>query len=105
MPKVLFVLKRRDGFNPVEHADLSLQCGLYNSISYVNDMLISMDIESQIKICIDNNCINGHVYNFKPTHVIIEALWVVPEKIKLLQSMYPKIIWIIRLHSAMPFLE
>lgn len=104
MPKVLFVLKRRDGFNPVEHADLSLQCGLYNSISYVNDMLISMDIESQIKICIDNNCINGYVYNFKPTHVIIEALWVVPEKIKLLQSMYPKIIWIIRLHSAMPFL-
>jgi hypothetical protein len=104
MPKILFVLKRRDGFDPIVHTDLSLQCGLYNSISYVNDMLISMDIESQIKICIDNNCINGHVYNFKPTHVIIEALWVVPDKIELLQSMYPKIIWIIRLHSAMPFL-
>ena len=104
MHKILFVLKRRDGFNPVEHSDLSLQSGLYNSISYVNDMLISIDIDSKIKICIDNNCINGHVYNFKPTHVIIEALWVVPEKIKLLQSMYPKIIWIIRLHSAMPFL-
>jgi hypothetical protein len=104
MPKILFVLKRRDGFDPIVHTDPSLQCGLYNSISYVNDMLISMDIESQIKICVDNNCINGHVYNFKPTHVIIEALWVIPDKIKLLQSMYPKIIWIIRLHSAMPFL-
>lgn len=104
MPKILFILKRRDGFNPVEHTDLSLQCGLYNSVSYVNDMLNSIDIESEIKICIDNNCINGHVYNLKPTHVIIEALWVVPEKIKFLQSMYPKIIWIIRLHSAIPFL-
>ena len=104
MPKVLFILKRRDGFNPIEHTDLSLQCGLYNSISYVNDMLVSLGIESQISLCVDNNCINGYVYNYKPTHVIIEALWVIPDKIKLLQSMYPEIIWIIRLHSAVPFL-
>jgi hypothetical protein len=66
-------------------------------------MLLSQNIESQISICIDNNCINGYIYKFKPTHVIIEALWVVPEKIKLLQSMYPDLIFIIRLHSAIPF--
>ena len=103
MSKVLFVLKRRDGFDPIKHSEISMQCGLYNSISYVHEMLISNGIESQLSICIDNNCINGFVYRFKPTHVIIEALWVVPEKIKLLQSMYPSIIWIIRLHSGMPF--
>lgn len=105
MKKVLFVLKRRDGYDPVKHNTESLQSGLYNSISYVRDMLIESNIPSQISICIDNNCINGFVYNYKPTHVIIEALWVVPEKIKLLQSMYPNIIWIIRLHSAIPFLS
>ena len=103
MTKVLFVIKRRDAFDPIKHAETSMQCGLYNSISYVHNMLLSQGIESQLSICIDNNCINGFVYRFKPTHVIVEALWVVPEKIKLLQSMYPSIIWIIRLHSGMPF--
>ena len=103
MTKVLFVLKRRENFDPVKHNEISLQCGLYNSIFYVHNMLLSQNIESQISICIDNNCINGYIYKFKPTHVIIEALWVVPEKIKLLQSMYPEIKWIVRLHSAIPF--
>ena len=103
MNKVLFVVKRRDGFDQIKHCETSMQCGLYNSISYVHTMLLSQGVESQLSICIDNNCINGFVYKFKPTHVIVEALWVVPEKIILLQSMYPSIIWIIRLHSAMPF--
>jgi len=103
MKKILFVLKRRDNFDPIKHADISLQCGLYNSIYYVHNMLLSQGFESQISICIDNNCINGFIYKFKPDFVIIEALWVVPEKVKLLQSMYPKIIWIIRLHSGIPF--
>ncbi len=103
MTKVLFVIKRREDFDPIKHSEISMQCGLYNSISYVHNMLLSQGIESQLSMCIDNNCINGFVYKFKPTHVIIEALWVVPEKIKLLQSMYPSIVWIIRLHSAIPF--
>uniref|UniRef100_A0A6C0E220 Glycosyl transferase family 1 domain-containing protein n=1 Tax=viral metagenome TaxID=1070528 RepID=A0A6C0E220_9ZZZZ len=103
MSRVLFVLKRRENYDPIKHIDISLQCGLYNSIYYVHNMLLSQNIESQISICIDNNCINGLIVKFKPTHVIVEALWVVPEKIKLLQSMYPNIKWIIRLHSAIPF--
>lgn len=103
MSRILFVLKRRENFDPVKHDKISLQCGLYNSIYYVHSMLLSSNIQSQLSICIDNNCINGYVFNFKPTHVIIEALWVVPDKIKLLQSMYPNIIWIVRLHSAIPF--
>jgi hypothetical protein len=105
MMKTLFVLKRREDFDPKIHIELSQQCGLYNSILYVNNMLINQGYESQVSICIDNNCINGFIYKFKPTHVIVEAWWVVPSKIKLLQSMYPRIKWIIRLHSAIPFLS
>lgn len=101
--KILFVLKRRDNFDPIKHADISLQCGLYNSISYVHNMLITQGYNSQISICIDNNCINGFIYKFQPDFVIIEALWVIPDKVKLLQSMYPKITWIVRLHSGIPF--
>lgn len=105
MSRILFVLKRREDFDPIKHNEISKQCGLYNSIDYVHNMLISQGYDSQLSICIDNNCINGYIYKFKPTHVIIEALWVVPEKIRLLQSMYPEIKWIIRLHSAIPFLS
>jgi len=105
MPRILFVLKRREDYDPVKHVEISKQCGLYNSIDYVHNMLISQGYDSQLSICIDNNCINGYIYKFKPTHVIIEALWVVPDKIRLLQSMYPGIKWIVRLHSAIPFLS
>jgi hypothetical protein len=105
MSRILFVLKRREDFDPSKHIEISQQCGLYNSISYVHNMLLDQGYQSQLSICIDNNCINGFIYKFKPTHVIVEALWVVPSKIKLLQSMYPHIKWIIRLHSAIPFLS
>jgi hypothetical protein len=105
MSRILFVLKRREDYDPVKHSEISKQCGLFNSIDYVHNMLLSQGYDSQLSICIDNNCINGYVYKFKPTHVIIEALWVVPDKIRLLQSMYPNIKWIVRLHSAIPFLS
>ena len=105
MPRILFVLKRRQDYDPIKHSEISKQCGLFNSIDYVHNMLLSQGYDSQLSICIDNNCINGYVYKFKPTHVIIEALWVVPDKIRLLQSMYPSIKWIVRLHSAIPFLS
>lgn len=105
MSRILFVLKRREDYDPVKHLETSKQCGLFNSIDYVHNMLLSKGYDSQLSICVDNNCINGYVYKFKPTHVIIEALWVVPDKIRLLQSMYPNIKWIVRLHSAIPFLS
>ena len=44
------------------------------------------------------------VTKHKPTHVIIEALWVVPTKFYILQKLHPNVKWIIRLHSELPFL-
>ena len=81
-----------------------MESGVYNASLYLHDMLQTQNIESQISMCIDNNCIEKYVFNYRPTHVMIEALWVVPEKVKLLQSLYPNIIWIIRYHSEMPFI-
>lgn len=103
--KVLFILKRRENFDPLKHETESLKCCLFNSISYVNDMLISLGLESNIEIAIDNNCIDRLVTKHKPTHVIIEALWVVPEKFEILKKLHPTVVWIIRLHSAIPFLS
>jgi hypothetical protein len=81
-----------------------MSTGLFNSASFMNDMLNDVNIESKISVVVDNNCIDREVSDFKPTHVIIEALWVTPQKFHTLCRLHPKVKWIIRLHSEMPFL-
>lgn len=112
--KVLFILKCRGlsyekNDNTIEIDNLQnnycLSSGLLNSASFVNDMLNNIGIESNIVQVIDNNCIDKYVTKYKPTHVIIEALWVVPEKFNILRKLHPRVKWIIRLHSEFPFLS
>jgi len=102
--KVLFILKRREDYNLVKHSPQGLSTGLFNSASFMNNMLISAGVESNIEVAIDNNCIDRLVTKHKPTHVIIEALWVTPSKFSVLTRLHPTVKWIIRLHSEMPFM-
>lgn len=103
--KILFLLKRREDYNHVLHSShLGLSTGLFNSASFMNDMLNDAGVESHLEVVIDNNCIDREVTKHKPTHVIIEALWVVPTKFYILQKLHPNVKWIIRLHSELPFL-
>ena len=104
MSRVLFILKRREDYSAVTHSHIGLSTGLYNSASFVNNMLTDLDIESVLEVAIDNNCIDCLVTKHRPTHVIIEALWVVPSKFVVLQRLHPEVTWIIRLHSEMPFI-
>jgi hypothetical protein len=104
MKKVLFILKRKDNFNAVVDSHIGVSTGLYNSASFVNKMLQDAGIESNMEIAIDNNCIDRLVTKHRPTHVIIEALWVVPSKFDILCRLHPNVTWIIRLHSEMPFM-
>jgi len=104
MSRVLFILKRREDYHAITHSHIGLSTGLYNSANFMNDMLQANGIESNIEIAIDNNCIDRLVNKHKPTHVIIEALWVVPTKFVILQKLHPNVTWIIRLHSEMPFM-
>ena len=97
MSNVLFILKRREDYQAELHSHIGLSTGLYNSASFVNDMLNDLGIDSELELAIDNNCIDSLVTKHRPDYCIIEALWVVPSKIKLLQSMYPNIKWIIPL--------
>lgn len=71
----------------------------------MNDMLYNFGVKSKISVVVDNNEIDKEVANFKPTHVIIEALWVVPSKFMVLTKLHPKVKWVIRLHSEVPFLS
>ena len=104
MSKVLFILKRREDYSAQVHSHIGLSTGLYNSAKFMNDMLNDAGIQSDLGVAIDNNCIDRLVTLYKPTHVIIEALWVVPPKFSVLQKLHPNVKWIIRLHSEMPFM-
>ena len=103
-PRVIFILKRREDYNAITHSHIGLSTGLYNSANFMNEMLNSMHIESKLVVVPDNNHIDREVTKHKPTHVIIEALWVVPQKFNILKKLHPKVKWIIRLHSEMPFM-
>jgi hypothetical protein len=82
----------------------TLHSGLFNSATFVNDMLNKSGVESYLVQVDDNNAIDKEVSRYNPTHVIIEALWVVPEKFDVLHKLHPKVTWIVRLHSEMPFI-
>jgi len=105
MNKLLFILKRREDYSYTLHSShIGLSTGLYNSASFVVDMLNKNGIPSKIEVVIDNNDIDRVVNAYKPTHVIIESLWVTPAKFAVLTKLHPKVQWIIRLHSEIPFL-
>lgn len=79
--------------------------GLFNSSRMLSEMLNKQSgIESKIVKVIDSNYINAEIYKYKPTIVVLEALWVPVYKLELLQKMYPSIKWIVRIHSEIPFL-
>jgi hypothetical protein len=99
LPRVLFVIKERKVYG------IKSACyGLVNSCQFVANALKKEGIEAKVVQVVDNNGIDREVYNYKPTHCFIEALWVVPSKFKELAPLHPKVKWIIRLHSMVPFL-
>lgn len=102
LPKVLFILKLRNQYGDTK--TLLKHSGLFNSATFVHEMLLNNGYESNLVQVVDNNEIDKMVTMHKPDVVIIEALWVVPEKFEVLRKLHPKVKWIVRLHSELPFL-
>jgi hypothetical protein len=105
MIDVLFICKKRqlvDG-EPGCYA-VNTASGLRNSVSFVAGMLRSMGVKTVAVDVHDNNCIDREVTKWRPKQVIIEALWVVPEKFHILKRLHPTVTWTVRLHSETPFL-
>lgn len=106
----LFITKLRQVYSDTCPEPLT-SSGLYNSARFVSEMLNGFEIPSHVVQVVDNNCIDreltkyaqrkGHV----PTHVFIEALWVVPSKFHVLTVLYPNTKWVVRIHSDAPFLS
>ena len=113
--KILFILKRRtltsDENETLFHQGdnrpyfkYCMSSGLRNSAKFVVDMLNENGVEASLVEVVDNNDIDREVTKYKPTHVIIEAYWVVPDKFDVLSKLHPNVKWIIRNHSELPFL-
>ena len=79
--------------------------GLGNSVKFIVDMLKGLGIEADRVEVTDNNDIDREVTKFRPTDCFIEAFWVVPEKFDILRKLHPSVRWIVREHSATPFLS
>ena len=103
-PRVLFVLKLRQHYGDDTGKRLLKSAGLLNSATFVHEMLLRNGYESKLVQVVDNNAIDREVTLFKPDIVIIEALWVVPDKFDVLHRLHPNVKWIVRLHSNLPFL-
>ena len=100
--KLLFVLKKGSGYGPYSYCRAS---GLFNSALFVVNMLNAAGVDTALVSVTDNNDIDREVARNKPDVVLIEALWVVPEKFDILKKLHPSVRWIVRLHSDIPFLS
>ena len=95
--RILFICKIRNTF-------YGPSFGLINSCRFISNGLNSQHIESKVVSVIDNSNIDKEVSDYKPTHVFIEALWVVPSKFEELIPLHPTVKWYVRIHSKIPFL-
>ena len=102
--RVLFILKKRT-FNYGEYTHNNGVSGMFHSVRFMHKMLTDLGVTCEFVEVTDNNDIDREVFAFKPTCVIIEGLWVVPEKFDVLQKLHPKVEWIVRIHSNIPFLS
>ena len=102
--RVLFILKKRQEYSNKTYAGHYFSSGLYWSAKFVADMLDELGYIVRLVEVTDNNDIDREVTKFQPDVVIIEALWVVPEKFDVLKALHPAVRWIVRIHSNIPFL-
>lgn len=101
---VLFILKDRDHYWGQPNSSHYNSSGLLNSARFIKDMLVKDGVKASLVQVHDGNNIDKEVHAFKPSIVVLEAIWCPPYKIKQLVKLYPKIKWIVRNHSELPFL-
>lgn len=101
--KVLFLVKDR---NPYGNS-YSPPFGLLYSARFVATMLEAHKFHTKVVQVTDGNSIDKEVTNFNADVVVIEALWVTPEKLDELLGLarHKHRRWVVRLHSKPSFLS
>jgi hypothetical protein len=103
MKKVLFLVKNRNS----DGGPYSPPFGLLYSAKFVAALLRKHNYHAKVAHVLDGNSIDKIVTSFDPDVVIIEALWVTPEKIRELLDLkrHEHRKWVVRLHSKPAFLS
>lgn len=96
---IVFILKER-----IANYGVHLSSGLANSIEMLVKMLRSNSIDAIAHEVFDGNGIDRLVTLCRPRAAVLEALWVTPAKLAQLAALHPKITWVVRIHSNLPFL-
>jgi hypothetical protein len=104
--RVLFILKHPDYItDPPRSYSEEFNTGLQASARMVGEMLEKkFGYETELKYIRTNDQIINEVVTFSPKTVVIEAYWISPSTFNTLTQRFPNIRWIVRNHSATPFL-
>ncbi len=102
-PNILFLLKKNSLYgNPNAPTSKS---GLFNSATITAIRLQENGLAyTDVHTVVDGNSIDKELYDNKPDIAVIEAIWVTPEKLAQVQKLHPRVKFIVRIHSEIPFL-
>jgi hypothetical protein len=99
--RILILTKKNSEYG----TEVNFKSGLNNTANFLAEELNqNLGVTTYFTTCVDGNGVDKEIHDFKPTHVILEAIWVTPEKLTELQSLYPKVIFTVRVHSKVTFL-
>jgi len=98
-PRILILLKKN-----YVYGSHTTKVGLQNSVELLAAGLREIGMEVITAICEDGNSIDREVHRNKPNICILEALWYTPEKLLELQKLHPRVLFISRINSKIPFL-
>jgi hypothetical protein len=102
--RILFIKKQRELYGECDPSPIELSAGLTNSVIWLVQALTKAGITASFVQVVDNNDIDREIARFQPAVVVIEAFWVVPEKFDVLKILHPKVAFVVRNHSEIPFL-
>lgn len=97
MKKILVLTKTRLDYygNPF---------GLNNSADFITEALNESGYTTTYMPVEDGNSVDAAVTKSGAKIVLIEALWVTPEKLEELSKLHRNVTWLVRVHSNIPFL-
>ncbi len=96
LKRILFLCKSRGTYKGGSF-------GLTNSAAFVAQSLPD-GVAAKLVSVVDGNDVDREVTAFRPDIVILEAIWVTPEKLRELSRLHPAVEWIVRIHSKVTFL-
>lgn len=100
IPKLLLIIR---GNNKKTDMTIANHNGLSHAAKATYESLLNSSLNVDFHVVADNNDIWAGCEKYNPDYVIVDGLWVVPEKFNELSNIYPNIKWIVRIHSELSF--